>query len=281
MRYRLFFLRKTSKRIIQNKAPLVILLYEILVLVLNQVCSSSLYFPLFASDIPMIPADFWCHCQCNTDDTPLWLPAIIITALLSDFMCNSALLYFQSEAMHPDCAVVVQHMKAQEECNQILKQENNHSSRTGLWVLWSRFPPCSLRLSLRSTLCWLDSCHVVKLTGLNLTEKLWILQQSLLSGDAVFFYLWQILLLLHPPVHAHIYISLGLIRGWRVTFPLSFSSPSSESVKGSERCWSFDSKCQELKTKPAASHVSSVQGTDFCADVPHYRITTRLQPLKV
>lgn len=164
MRYRLFFLRKTSEKIIQNKAPLVILLYEILVLVLNQVCSSSLYFPLFASDIPMIPADFWCHCQCNTDDTPLWLPAIIITALLSDFMCNSALLYFQSEAMHPDCAVVVQHMKAQEECNQILKQENNHSSRTGLWVLWSRFPPCSLRLSFEkhSVLAWLMSCCKIK-----------------------------------------------------------------------------------------------------------------------
>lgn len=164
MRYRLFFLRKTSEKIIQNKAPLVILLYEILVLVLNQVCSSSLYFPLFASDIPMIPADFWCHCQCNTDDTPLWLPAIIITALLSDFMCNSALLYFQSEAMHPDCAVVVQHMKAQEECNQILKQENNHSSRTGLWVLWSRFPQCSLRLSFEkhSVLAWLMSCCKIK-----------------------------------------------------------------------------------------------------------------------
>lgn len=164
MRYRLFFLRKTSKKIIQNKAPLVILLCEILVLVLNQVCSSSLYFPLFASDIPMIPADFWCHCQCNTDDTPMLLPAIIITALLSDFMCNSALLYFQSEAMHPDCAVVVQHMKAQEECNQILKQENNHSSRTGLWVLWSRFPQCSLRLSFEkhSVLAWLMSCCKIK-----------------------------------------------------------------------------------------------------------------------
>lgn len=164
MRYRLFFLRKTSKKIIQNKAPLVILLYEILVLVLNQVCSSSLYFPLFASDIPMIPADFWCHCQCNTDDTPMLLPAIIITALLSDFMCNSALLYFQSEAMHPDCAVVVQHMKAQEECNQILKQENNHSSRTGLWVLWPRFPQCSLRLSFEkhSVLAWLMSCCKIK-----------------------------------------------------------------------------------------------------------------------
>lgn len=114
----------------------------------------------------MIPADFWCHCQCNTDDTPLWLPAIIITALLSDFMCNSALLYFQSEAMHPDCAVVVQHMKAQEECNQILKQENNHSSRTGLWVLWPRFPQCSLRLSFEkhSVLAWLMSCCKINRT---------------------------------------------------------------------------------------------------------------------
>lgn len=229
----------------------------------------------------MIPADFWCHCQCNTDDTPMLLPAIIITALLSDFMCNSALLYFQSEAMHPDCAVVVQHMKAQEECNQILKQENNHSSRTGLWVLWPRFPQCSLRLSFEkhSVLAWLMSCCKI---------KDWIWQKNygfysrVYCQETLFFiYLWQILLLLHPPVHAHIYISLGLIRGWRVTFPLSFSSPSSESVKGSERCWSFDSKCQELKTKPAASHVSSVQGIDFCADVPHYRITTRLQPLKV
>lgn len=39
---------------------------------------------------------------------------------------------FQTEAMHPDCALVVQHMKALEDCNHILKQEeNNGSSSTG------------------------------------------------------------------------------------------------------------------------------------------------------
>lgn len=38
----------------------------------------------------------------------------------------------QTEAIHPDCALVVQHMKAEEECYQILKQEeNNHSAKTG------------------------------------------------------------------------------------------------------------------------------------------------------
>lgn len=37
--------------------------------------------------------------------------------------------------MHPDCALVLQHMEALEDCNQILKQEeeeeSNHSSGTG------------------------------------------------------------------------------------------------------------------------------------------------------
>lgn len=38
----------------------------------------------------------------------------------------------QTEAIHPDCALVVQHMKAQEECNQIIKQEKrNVSAATG------------------------------------------------------------------------------------------------------------------------------------------------------
>lgn len=55
-------------------------------------------------------------------------------------MCLSVLLdvmkdFFsrlQTEAIHPDCALVVQHMKAEEECYQILKQEeNNHSAKTG------------------------------------------------------------------------------------------------------------------------------------------------------
>lgn len=42
-----------------------------------------------------------------------------------------------TEAIHPDCALVVQHKMAQEECNQLLKQEeNNHSNRTGCPTLW-------------------------------------------------------------------------------------------------------------------------------------------------
>lgn len=38
---------------------------------------------------------------------------------------------FQTEAMHPDCALVVQHMKALEDCNQILKQEEESNRSTG------------------------------------------------------------------------------------------------------------------------------------------------------
>ncbi|XP_004572383.1 vasoactive intestinal polypeptide receptor 1 isoform X1 [Maylandia zebra] len=42
-----------------------------------------------------------------------------------------------TEAIHPDCALVVQHMKAEEECYQILKQEeNNHSAKTGCPTVW-------------------------------------------------------------------------------------------------------------------------------------------------
>ncbi|MEQ2182834.1 hypothetical protein GOODEAATRI_026330 [Goodea atripinnis] len=44
-------------------------------------------------------------------------------------------LWETAEAMHPDCALVVQHMKAQEECYHILEQEeNNHSLKTG-WCI--------------------------------------------------------------------------------------------------------------------------------------------------
>ncbi|XP_056234381.1 pituitary adenylate cyclase-activating polypeptide type I receptor-like [Seriola aureovittata] len=46
-------------------------------------------------------------------------------------------LWETTEAIHPDCALVAQHMKAQEECNQILKQEeNNHSTRAGCPTFW-------------------------------------------------------------------------------------------------------------------------------------------------
>ncbi|KAM4739768.1 pituitary adenylate cyclase-activating polypeptide type I receptor [Anableps anableps] len=46
-------------------------------------------------------------------------------------------LFETTEAMHPDCAVVLQHMKAEEECYHILEQEeNNHSSKTGCPTLW-------------------------------------------------------------------------------------------------------------------------------------------------
>ncbi|KAF6716937.1 Vasoactive intestinal polypeptide receptor 1 [Oryzias melastigma] len=41
------------------------------------------------------------------------------------------------EAMHPDCALVVQLMKAEEECDLIMKQEErNHSARTGCPTTW-------------------------------------------------------------------------------------------------------------------------------------------------
>ncbi|XP_005802384.1 pituitary adenylate cyclase-activating polypeptide type I receptor-like [Xiphophorus maculatus] len=46
-------------------------------------------------------------------------------------------LWETTEAMHPDCAVVLQHMKAQEECYNILEQEeNNYSSKTGCPTYW-------------------------------------------------------------------------------------------------------------------------------------------------
>ncbi|XP_035990158.1 pituitary adenylate cyclase-activating polypeptide type I receptor [Fundulus heteroclitus] len=46
-------------------------------------------------------------------------------------------LWETMEAIHPDCALVLQHMKAQEECYRTLEQEeNNHSSKTGCPTLW-------------------------------------------------------------------------------------------------------------------------------------------------
>ncbi|XP_056271255.1 pituitary adenylate cyclase-activating polypeptide type I receptor-like isoform X1 [Pseudoliparis swirei] len=42
-----------------------------------------------------------------------------------------------TEAIHPDCALVVQHMQAQEDCYQILKQEeSNRSTSTGCPTAW-------------------------------------------------------------------------------------------------------------------------------------------------
>uniref|UniRef100_A0A1A7XDE9 Vasoactive intestinal peptide receptor 2 n=1 Tax=Iconisemion striatum TaxID=60296 RepID=A0A1A7XDE9_9TELE len=42
-----------------------------------------------------------------------------------------------TESMHPDCALVVQHMKAQEQCSQVLQQEeNNQSSKTACPTHW-------------------------------------------------------------------------------------------------------------------------------------------------
>ncbi|KAM9848835.1 pituitary adenylate cyclase-activating polypeptide type I receptor [Aulostomus maculatus] len=42
-----------------------------------------------------------------------------------------------ADAIHPDCALVVQHMKAQEECNQILrKEESNQSAHSGCPTVW-------------------------------------------------------------------------------------------------------------------------------------------------
>ncbi|XP_017289792.1 pituitary adenylate cyclase-activating polypeptide type I receptor [Kryptolebias marmoratus] len=46
-------------------------------------------------------------------------------------------LWYQAEAIHPDCALVLQHMKAEEDCNQVLQQEeNNRSSKTGCPTVW-------------------------------------------------------------------------------------------------------------------------------------------------
>uniref|UniRef100_A0A3Q1D6D2 Growth hormone releasing hormone receptor b n=1 Tax=Amphiprion ocellaris TaxID=80972 RepID=A0A3Q1D6D2_AMPOC len=62
--------------------------------------------------------------------------------MLCIFLCNwtaikICLFSLQTEAIHPDCALVVQHMKAQEECDQILRQEeNNHSDKTGCPTVW-------------------------------------------------------------------------------------------------------------------------------------------------
>ncbi|XP_068176532.1 vasoactive intestinal polypeptide receptor 1 [Antennarius striatus] len=42
-----------------------------------------------------------------------------------------------ADAMHPDCALVFQHMRAQEECSQVLKEEEkNRSTRTGCPTAW-------------------------------------------------------------------------------------------------------------------------------------------------
>ncbi|GLD49484.1 pituitary adenylate cyclase-activating polypeptide type I receptor-like isoform X1, partial [Lates japonicus] len=60
-----------------------------------------------------------------------------MTTLLHAGLFLQLALWETTEAIHPDCALVVQHMKAQEECNQILKQEkNNHSTRTGCPTAW-------------------------------------------------------------------------------------------------------------------------------------------------
>ncbi|XP_057698307.1 pituitary adenylate cyclase-activating polypeptide type I receptor isoform X1 [Corythoichthys intestinalis] len=41
-----------------------------------------------------------------------------------------------TEAIHPDCALVVQHMKAQEECRHIIIQEQKLSTGTGCQTIW-------------------------------------------------------------------------------------------------------------------------------------------------
>uniref|UniRef100_A0A8C6L3Q2 Growth hormone releasing hormone receptor b n=1 Tax=Nothobranchius furzeri TaxID=105023 RepID=A0A8C6L3Q2_NOTFU len=42
-----------------------------------------------------------------------------------------------TESMHPDCALVVQHMEAQEQCSQVLQQEeHNHTSKAGCPTHW-------------------------------------------------------------------------------------------------------------------------------------------------
>ncbi|XP_061593321.1 pituitary adenylate cyclase-activating polypeptide type I receptor-like [Cololabis saira] len=42
----------------------------------------------------------------------------------------------RTEAIHPDCALVAQHMKAEEDCNQILQLDTNRSARTGCPTAW-------------------------------------------------------------------------------------------------------------------------------------------------
>ncbi|KAM7409349.1 hypothetical protein PAMA_001024 [Pampus argenteus] len=57
-----------------------------------------------------------------------WVPTVLH---LGAFLQMS--VWETTEAIHPHCELVVQHMKAQEECNQFLRQEEkDHSNRTGL-----------------------------------------------------------------------------------------------------------------------------------------------------
>ncbi|CAB1457641.1 unnamed protein product [Pleuronectes platessa] len=54
-----------------------------------------------------------------------------VSALHLSLMLQLLLCWEPTEAIHPDCALVAQHMRAEEQCNQILRQEEkNRSSRT-------------------------------------------------------------------------------------------------------------------------------------------------------
>ncbi|XP_008336765.1 pituitary adenylate cyclase-activating polypeptide type I receptor isoform X2 [Cynoglossus semilaevis] len=61
----------------------------------------------------------------------------LTAAMLCTSLFLQLVLWETTEAIHPDCALVVQHMKAQEECNQIIKQEKrNVSAATGCRTVW-------------------------------------------------------------------------------------------------------------------------------------------------
>ncbi|KAM7387777.1 hypothetical protein PAMP_023994 [Pampus punctatissimus] len=64
-----------------------------------------------------------------------WVPTLL------HFSASLQLSVWETaEAIHPDCALVVQHKKAQEECNQFLRQEEkDHSNRTGCPTHWDEF----------------------------------------------------------------------------------------------------------------------------------------------
>lgn len=66
---------------------------------------------------------------------------------------NSSLPPHQVEAMHSDCALVFQHMRARDDCMLILRQEKkkkNGSSRTGVLTAAAR-AQCELNVCAKLT----------------------------------------------------------------------------------------------------------------------------------
>ncbi|TMS19910.1 Vasoactive intestinal polypeptide receptor 2 [Larimichthys crocea] len=80
---------------------------------------------------------FWTHSQKTCNKHHLTTPVIELLRTKNNVAQEQLQKRCYTEAIHPDCALVVQHMMAQEECNQILKEEeNNHSTRAGCPTLW-------------------------------------------------------------------------------------------------------------------------------------------------